>query len=211
MISVKKLCVILLIGMPVAVQADIGGLMRQGNALARQGKYEEAIKKYQEALVQEPDNNKIHHNLGRALYHNKKYHEAEAEYQICLLTRNRRFQAQALYNIGNCQFQQGNLEGAIKSYSASLILNPKDRQAKQNLELCQKIKEQMKNQPQNDSTQQNQQQKPSAESQTQSEPAPGEISRQDADRILQALQSQEQKNRKDNREKTQPEQVEKDW
>ncbi len=211
MMSVKKMCLILLIGLPAAVRADIGGLMRQGNAFARQGKYEEAIKKYQEALVQEPDNNKIHHNLGRALYQNKKYHEAEAEYQVYLLTKNRRRQAQALYNIGNCQFKQGNLEGAIKSYAASLMLDPKDRQAKQNLEFCQKIKEQMKNQPQNDSTPQQQPNTPSGESQPQSGTAPGEISRPDADRILQALQSQEQKNRKDNREQIKPEKVEKDW
>lgn len=189
---------------------DVGSVMRKGNGLARQGKYEDAIRKYQEALVQEPDNTKIHYNLARALYKNNKFPEAEAEYQLCLLTKDRAFQAQTLYNIGNCKFKQGDLEAAIDSYRASLMLNPRDRDAKQNLEYCQKLKDQMKNQPQNDSTKQNQQPQ-QQQQQPQPQPKPGEISKEDADRVLQALQNREKETRKQNQERPEKEKVEKDW
>lgn len=202
---------------PFTLSADVGSIMRQGNALARKEAYGEAIKKYQEALVQEPDNTKIHFNIARALYKMNKYAEATSEYQLCLLTKNRKTQAQSFYNIGNCQFKQGQLDAAINSYSTSLLLNPKDRDAKQNLEFCQKIKEQLKNQPQSDSTKQNQQnqQSPQPQSQPQAQsqpqPKPGEIGKEDANRILQALQNKEKENMKNQQEKVEKEKVEKDW
>jgi tetratricopeptide (TPR) repeat protein len=129
------------------------------------------------------------------------------------LTRDRKLQAQSFYNIGNCQFKQGQLDQAIESYTASLLLNPKDRDAKQNLEFCLKIKEQMKNQPQSDSTKQNQQDQQNQQPQPQPQPQtkPGEISKEDANRILQALQNQEKQNLKNQREKAEKERVEKDW
>ncbi len=200
----------ILITIAALAYGDVGSIMRKGNGLARQGKYEDAIQKYQEALVQEPDNTKIHFNLARALYKNNKFPEAEAEYQLCLLTKDRKAQAQTLYNIGNCKFKQGDLDAAINSFSASLMLNPRDRDAKQNLEFCQKIKEQMKNQPQSDSTKQNQPQ-PQQNQPQQPQPKPGEISKEDANRVLQALESREQQTRKQNQEKPEKEKVEKDW
>jgi len=209
--------ILLMFLIPCLLSADVGSVMRQGNALCRRGKYEDAMKKYQEALVQEPDNTKIHHNIARALYKMNKYAEAVSEYQLCLLTKDRKMQAQSFYNIGNCQFKQGQLDAAIDSYSTSLLLNPNDRVAKQNLEFCQKIKEQMKNQPQRDSTKQNQQnqQSPQPQSQPQAQsqpqPKPGEIGKEDANRILQALQNKEKENMKNQQEKVEKEKVEKDW
>jgi tetratricopeptide (TPR) repeat protein len=208
-----RLFILSVILMPVFLSADVGSAMRQGNSLCRKGNYEDALKKYQEALVQEPDNTKIHYNMARALYKMEKYPEAASEYQLCLLTRDRKLQAQSFYNIGNCQFKQGQLDQAIESYTASLLLNPKDRDAKQNLEFCLKIKEQMKNQPQSDSTKQNQQDQQNQQPQPQPQPQtkPGEISKEDANRILQALQNQEKQNLKNQREKAEKERVEKDW
>ncbi len=204
-----KFIIGIIITIAALVSGDVGSIMRKSNGLARQGKYDDAIQKYQEALVQEPDNTKIHYNLARALYKSDKFQEAEAEYQLCLLTKDRAFQAQTLYNIGNCKFKQGDLDAAIDSYSASLMLNPRDRDAKQNLEFCQKIKEQMKDQPQNDSTKQNQQRHQNQPQQPQ--PKPGEISKEDANRVLQALQDREKETRKQNQEKPEKEKVEKDW
>jgi Ca-activated chloride channel family protein len=209
--------IIILFLVPLSLSADVGSAMRQGNSLCRKGAYEGALKKYQEALVQEPDNTKIHYNIARALYKMEKYPEAASEYQLCLLTKNRKLQAQSFYNIGNCQFREGQLDPAIESYSAALLLNPKDRDAKQNLEFCRKIKEQMKNQPQSDSTKQNQENQQNPQPQSQPQPQaqpqtkPGEISKEDANRILQALQNQEKQNMRDNQEKVEKERVEKDW
>jgi len=208
-----KYFIIFIALVPAFLPADVGSAMRRGNALARNGKYEDALKKYQEALVQEPDNMKIHYNIARALYKMGKYPESISECQLCLLTKDRKSQAQSFYNIGNCQFKQGQLDAAITSFTNSLLLNPRDRDAKQNLELCLKIKEQIKNQPQSDSTKQNQQKQPSPQPQPQAQPQtkPGEIGKEDANRILQALQNQEKENLKNRQEKVEKEKVEKDW
>jgi tetratricopeptide (TPR) repeat protein len=191
--------------------AGIGASMREGNALTAKGRYDEALKKYQEALVQEPDNAKIHYNIGRALYKQGKYPEAVAEFQLCLLTKDKDFQAKALYNIGDCQFQQQQLDQAIGSYATSLLLHPKDLQAKQNLEFCYKEKQKQ----QSDSSKQKQQQ-PRQQQQQKLQPKPqpqqGQISKDQADRMLQALQNKERENLKKQKQRpAEQEKVDKDW
>ncbi|MBU0971812.1 MAG: tetratricopeptide repeat protein, partial [Proteobacteria bacterium] len=136
--------------------AGVGSNMRAGNKALNKGNIEQALEKYQEALIYEPDNEKIHYNIGRALYKLQKYPEAISEFQLGLLTKDKSFQAKTLYNIGNCHFKQGKLNDAINSFVSSLILNPNDMKTKQNLEFCLKQKEQR--QSQSDSTKQDQKQ-----------------------------------------------------
>jgi Ca-activated chloride channel family protein len=195
--------------------AGVGADMREGNKLVDRGRYDEALRKYQEALVREPDNVKIHYNIARALYKAGKYPEAVSEYQLCMLTKDAKLQARTMYNIGNCQFRQQRLDAAIAAYTASLLLDPRDTQAKQNLEFCLKEKEK---QGQRDSTKQDQQQQqpqPQArdrQPQANPQPQPGGISKGQADRILQALQNKETEDRKKQQKRaSQQESVEKDW
>lgn len=200
------LCAILII---VSVGwSDVGSDMRHGNYLEQKGEYEEALESYQKALVQEPDNPKIHYNIGRVLYRMGKYDEAVSEFQLGFLEKDRIFQSEVFYNIGNSQFKKMQLEGSIEAYKMSLLANPEDLQAKQNLEFCLKIKEQLENQPQNDSTKQ-QQQPPDEE--PRSEPDENEISKEQAERVLQAMENKEKENLE--RSRIQPEEgsVEKDW
>ncbi len=199
-----SLLIFLLITVPLF--ADVGSIMRKGNGLMRKGRYEEALKTYQQAQVLEPDNIKIHYNMARALYKMEKYPEAISEFELGLLTKDKKFQANVFYNIGNCKFKQRDLDGAINAYKKALVLNHKDIQTKQNLEFCMKIKEQLKNQPQSDSTKQNQQQQ-----QPQPQTQKSEISKEDANRILEALNNKEKEQKKKQQPKPQMEKVEKDW
>lgn len=196
---------LLLIYLILPCYADVGSLMREGNGLMRKGKYEDALKRYEQAQVLEPDNIKIHYNMGRALYKMEKYPEAIGEFEVGLLTKDKKFQANSFYNIGNCKFKQGDLDGAINAYRTALLLNNKDIKAKQNLELCMKIKEQLKNQPQGDSTKQQQQSQPQPQMQK------PEMAQQDANRVLEALKDKEKEERKKQHPKPQLEKVEKDW
>lgn len=187
-----------------AAFADVGASMRQGNRQYEKGEYEEALQSYQEALVQEPDNPRIHYNIGRALYKMERYDEAISEFELGCLEKDKKFQANTFYNIGNCQYKKGQLGAAIDAYKTTLLLDHEDMSAKQNLEFCLKMKEQAQNQPQSDSTGQQQ-------PQPQPQPQQSEISKDEAERILQALQSRERENLEKAKEPEKPERVEKDW
>ncbi|HAD82119.1 MAG: hypothetical protein A2509_02450 [Candidatus Edwardsbacteria bacterium RIFOXYD12_FULL_50_11] len=208
-----------------SANAEVGSNMRAGNKALNKGNIDQALEKYQEALVREPDNEKIHYNIGRALYKLQKYPEAISEFQLGLLTKDKIFQAKSFYNIGNCQFKENKLDEAINSYVSSLLLNPNDIKAKQNLEFCLKQKEQQ--QSQSDSTkqdqnhpkqdqqqkqQQNQDQKQQQAQQPKPQPQKGQMNKDEADRIMQALQNKEKENMKKQKEQpAQPEKVDKDW
>jgi Ca-activated chloride channel homolog len=188
-------------------RAGVGSLMRQGLHLERQGKFAEALRRYQDALVLEPDNERIHYDQGRALYRLNKQPEAIAEFQLGLLSKSRRLRARSLYNIGNAQFRQGQLDAAIASYSQALLLQPGDREARHNLEFCWKMKEQPPDTSRKQPQQQPQQQPQPQQRQPQSAPAqarPGEISRDQADRMLQALQGREREDMKKKQQRSGP-------
>jgi Ca-activated chloride channel family protein len=216
-----SLLIFLLLALHSSAEAGVGSSMRSGNKALNKGNIEHALEKYQEALVQEPDNEKIHYNIGRALYKLQKYPEAISEFQLGLLTKDKSFQAKTLYNIGNCHFKQNKLDEAISSYVSSLLLNPNDMKTKQNLEFCLKQKEQQ--QSQNDSTKQDQQkqeqqqkqqlnQKQQQAQQPKPQPQKGQMNKDEADRILQALQNKEKENMKKQKEQPQKqEKVDKDW
>ncbi|MBN2619919.1 tetratricopeptide repeat protein [candidate division WOR-3 bacterium] len=208
----NKRVIIIVVLLAQLVFADVGSSMRKGNHLYHQGEYEEALAKYQEALVLEPDNPKIHYNIARALYKLEKYPEAIGEFQMGLLEKNRDFQADVFYNIGNCKFKQGQLDAAIESYTMSLLVDHKDEEAKQNLEFCLKVKEQLEQQQQSDSTEHNEQeQQQQKQEQPQPQPQQGGMNQEQAERILQALQSREKENLEKARQPETKARVEKDW
>src|SRR6185369_3730315 len=110
--------------------ADVGSSMRRGLALEKEGKLAEAAKAYQEALVLEPDNVRIRYDLGRVLYQQQQYPEAQDHFQLGLLSKQKSVRAHALYNLANTHFKQGRLDEAIASYSLALIQDPSDLDAK---------------------------------------------------------------------------------
>ena len=105
-------------------------------------------------------------------------------------------------HLANTQFKQGKLDEAIATYSLALMQDPSDLEAKQNLELCWKIKQEMQQHPDSSKKQQQQQQQQQPQQQpqphqAQAQPAPkGSIPKEQADRMLQALQSKERENLK---------------
>ena len=210
---IRPFTILILFIIPSTTFADVGSLMRKGNALYKKGKFEQAQKSYQSAMVIEPDNPRIHYNMANTLYRLKKYDEAIDEYQLGLLSKDKKFKARTLYNIGNCQFKKGALDAAIESYKASLLLNPLDRDAKENLELCIRLKEQLKKNPQSDSLKNRPKKKESQKKSSQPEPQmkKGQFDRQQLEQLLQALKNKEKKNLKKARQAKKKKYVEKDW
>jgi tetratricopeptide (TPR) repeat protein len=181
-------------------RADVGSSMRRGLDLEKKGKYEDALKAFQEALVLEPDNVRIHYDIGRALHEMKQQPEAVDHFQLGVLTKSKELRAKSLYNLGNCQYRQNQLDQAIASYTMALLQRPDDLRAKQNLEYCWKEKQRRQQKP--DSTQHQpppprpQPQKNQPQQAQQAQDQKGAISKDQADRMLQALESRERENLK---------------
>jgi Ca-activated chloride channel family protein len=189
----------------VAAAADVGALARRGNGFFARGRYDEALAAYQRAGVIEPDATALRFNAGNALHKLGRYDEALRELELVMTDRNPRRRADALYNSGNTLFKAGRLEPAIGAYRAALLLNPGDRQAKQNLEFCLKKREEQQQQP--DSTGQDQQQQ---QQQQPSQPQDG-LDRDQAERMMQALDSREREEQEKAQAPRRQKQVEKDW
>ena len=196
--------------------ADVGGLMRQGNSLYSRGKYDEALSRYQMAEVLEPDATAIHFNLGNALFRLGRYQDAARELELVMIDKKPERRANAMYNMGNVAFKTGQLDPAIKAYAGALAINPNDKQAKQNLEFCLKKKQEQQNQPdsskqkQQQKQQQQQNQRQQQQQQQQQQPKQG-MDKNQAERVVQAVEDKEKEQQKKQRQGGGKRQVEQDW
>ncbi|MBN2537050.1 tetratricopeptide repeat protein [candidate division WOR-3 bacterium] len=183
--------------------------MRKGNGLYSRGKFDEAAQFYQQAEVLEPDATAIHFNLGNAQFRLGNYQEAARELELALVDKDPVRRANALYNLGNVAFKSGQLAPALQAYKAALLENPKDVQAKQNLEYCLK---KLEEQQQPDSSQQDQQdQQDQQQQQQQPQPRPEAMDQDQAERVLQALENKEKEQQERQQQQGGRRKVEKDW
>lgn len=114
----------------------------------RKGNYEDALSRFQEALIETPDDPAARFNLASAQYQTGKFREAEEGFAaVFSRTQDAALKQKALYNLGNTAYRLGNLQAAADYYRKALDLNPADTDAKQNLEfvLQQHEKQQNKN------------------------------------------------------------------
>ncbi|MDY6951424.1 MAG: tetratricopeptide repeat protein, partial [Thermodesulfobacteriota bacterium] len=102
-----------------------------GLALAKQGKNEEAIDHYREALRIDPDSEKAHNNLGLALESQGKVEEAIRHYVEALDIRPDYFVAHN--NLGSALGSRGRFDEAIKHYQEALRIQPLYAKAHNNL------------------------------------------------------------------------------
>lgn len=204
----------------------------EGNNHYHSGRNVTAISDYREALKVNPGYKKANFNLGDALYKeamNIKNQKNVKNYRSSLPTKDNDSIAnivldqaaaqfdvvsqtvsdkdtlhRALHNLGNCRLKQENWQAAVDAYKRSLKVDPKDEDTRYNLAYAlKKLKEQQKKDQNNKNQQQQQQQ------QQQEQP---QMSKEQAERIMKALQNMEQKlqgkKKKGEGQKVNPE---KDW
>jgi tetratricopeptide (TPR) repeat protein len=102
-----------------------------GNVLAGQGRFEEAVGHYSEALRLNPDHDKAHYNLGIAFAGQGRFEEAISHYLEAL--RIKPDSAEVHNNLGVALAGQGKFEEAVGHYSEALRLNPDHAKAHNNL------------------------------------------------------------------------------
>ncbi|MBD3244307.1 MAG: tetratricopeptide repeat protein [Chitinivibrionales bacterium] len=162
----RKLCLICgLLGvvvLTVPLSADeVYTRNKQAKRLYEQGKYDEALEVYNEALLAAPDEPALHANRGSVLFRTERYDDAVEAYDRALDGDTSGMAADVHYNRGNAYFRQGEqlmaagnqqamekFKAALTEYVQVLKLRPSDKEAKWNLELA-AARVQQSQQPQN--------------------------------------------------------------
>lgn len=203
---------------------------RTGNKHLKEGNYSDAEASFKKALETKNNMPEAIYNLGNAEYKQQRFEDAAKQYQLSAQTNpDSRVKASALHNVGNTFLEQQKWKEAAESFKKALQQNPNDAETKYNLAYANaKLKEQQQsdksdskqkdNKQQQDQKQQQNQQKDNQQQQANNQqnkqqPQP-RLSKEDAEKLLQALQNEEQKtNQKVQQQEARPVQViiRKDW
>jgi tetratricopeptide (TPR) repeat protein len=161
------------------------------NVMYQQEKYQDALEKYYKGLsTDEPKNQATtYYNMGNALYRSGKYPEAIQAYQKCLdITPD---DEDAKYNIEFVRKKMKEMMDKEKQRQQQQQQNQQQQQQNQQQEQKQEQKqEQQQMQQQEQQAQSQEEQKKQEEKQQQMQPKEG-MTKQDAERILNALKDQE--------------------
>jgi len=215
----RKLLLFSILLLPATGLADdYIDLVKKGNDALKAKDQKKALEYYRQAETELPESPELNYNLGGALYEEENYEEAVDRFQRSLSTVDPKLESASHYNLGNTYFRIQDYQKAIASYQEALTLNPDDLDAKFNLELARKrLKEQIQpqqqnqqqqnqkqqnqqdqqNQQQNQENQEQQQQQDQQDQKKQQEqksqqPDKQKMSKEDAERILNALKDDEQ-------------------
>ncbi len=110
--------------------------VQEGNRLYREGRYDEAHRKYLEALRAAPDSPVIRFNDANALYQTEEFERAVDAYRGALEAADPVLEARAWYNLGNALYRRRQVADALEAYKQALRRNPGDTDAKHNLEVA---------------------------------------------------------------------------
>jgi Ca-activated chloride channel family protein len=195
--------------------------LNRGNDFYKKGGYSQAGDVYNKILEKEANEQKAKFNLGDSLYKEGKYQESQIIFEdLAKKTTDKNMREKSFYNLGNSFFKQEDYKSAIGAYEEALKINPKDKDAQFNLELAKKMltmpkqqkdkqKEKDDQQKKDDEKNKKQQDKKSdnkdrdkdkdkdkdkqkeKEQNQQQQTKPGQMSKEDALRILKALDDQE--------------------
>ncbi len=174
--------------------------------LYNKGKLDEALSKWRDAQIENPDKKELHYNIGGALHEQKRYDDSFKEYEKAINTKDDELKSKTYYNIGNTLYRMGELPEAIEGYEKCLQITPDDEDAKYNIEFIKKkMEEQKQEQETRDKGQEEEEQQRSGNEK--------EMSEEDAIRLLDAIKDDEQDLQKELR--VQPIEgrykVDKDW
>jgi len=204
--------------------------IRQGNSNYQNNNFEKAELNYRKALAIEPNNRSANFNLGNTLYNLQKFQESIEAFEKCQDKGNDKLsRARVYHNIGNAYFKSNQLSECIQAYENALKLNPNDMDTKYNLALAKRQqknnggggnnnqKQQNQKQDKKDNSSTNGQQRQEKPTESKSEPKIDNnksMSKEQAQKLLEALKNQEQNTQnKMEAKKQKPEAKgnEKDW
>lgn len=197
--------------------------VEKGNVNAKKGDATKAVGEYDEAARERPSSPIPDFNKGVALARAGQADAAREAMLAASASEDHAVAADALYNLGNVFVGEQHPKEAIESYLKSLDLDPNDADARRNLEIAlgklEQQQQQQKKEPQEeqkkdedkdkkdqkpvpkDDSQNKEPQTEPEQQEQQPEPSPGDstqaqedrLTREDAERLLNAIQSDEMK------------------
>lgn len=183
------------------------GPMQKGYQSYQDGQYDEALKRFIEGQLKDPDNPDVLYNIGSAYYKSGDYKAAQEHFSQALSKASPELKAKLLYNLGNTAFRQKQLQEAAKDYEAALQLAPEDQQAKDNLAYVKKQIQQQQQQQnqQNDSQQDKQDQQDQQQDSDSSSASQNQNDQKDQSQQQAQQQDQNQQQQQGEQEKQPPE------
>ena len=153
-IWISVLCIFIFCS--TALAGSTAKLVDSGNKSWLAGKYDEAIKSYDEAAVDNPESPYIYFNKGAALYRKGDYKAAiEAFEKAELKSKEPELEAKSRFNMGNCTYREAErqmdsdlkkaldyCQKSVQHYQDALQLDPNFKAAAENIEI---VRLQMKN------------------------------------------------------------------
>ncbi len=201
----------------------------EGNRHYLDQAYADALRSYTEAQIKAPQAGELYYNLGNVFYRQDDFERATEAYTRALLSASERLESSAAYNLGNANYRLEQFPEAVAAYERTLRENPNDRDAKRNLELAlwaleQQQQEQQDQQQPGDEQPQQEGASPrqsgqagegeEGEENQEPAPVPGEMTPEEAERMLDGLEEQELENLRKQAQQQRPvrsKSVEKDW
>jgi len=127
--------------------------LQDGNKLYGRGNYSEAINKYNEVLIDEPQALEPRFNKGNSYYRLDDLAKAQDLYrEVAAESKDMKLVTKAKYNLGNSYFQQGmkqkdsNLQRALENLQTSIVfwrgvldIEPENEKAAKNIEVARLI------------------------------------------------------------------------
>ena len=134
--------------------------IRQGNREYEKDKFSDSEISYRKAVDKNKQSTDAIFNVGDALYKQKKYEEAGKEFiENANQNDDKNKKSAGLYNLGNSLLKANKVKESIDAYISSLKLRPDNKEAKYNLAYAQdllKLQEQQKQQQQKNKEKQDQ-------------------------------------------------------
>lgn len=204
--------------LPTVRCQGVSAPIRKGNEAFKKGDYLTAAENYRKALNKEPDNATAAFNLGAALYRENKMDSTRQVLQETLRKSiPQELEAKVWHNLGNSFLKERKPQEAIEAYKKALKINPDDEDTRYNLAYAQRLipppssnqQKQNKNQQKQNSEDKSanspddRSQKKSDAPRPNSENHPRQtMSKEEAEKLLQALLNKEAQNSKEFKENT---------
>lgn len=211
--TVAMLVMVSLLG-PNVAQAGLrpvgGGEAMAGRDFFLAGDFEHALEKFEEALIQAPEDPLISLALGETLHHLERYEEAGVEFERALdLAVDPVLKAEALYNLGTTRLAAGQTDKAAEDLLASLQWDADQADARHNLEVALRLLEQQEQQEQEQQEQEDQE-KGEEEQEEQEEKQDQDQQNEDQQNEDQQDQEQQDQEQQDQEEQEQDQQENED-